>query len=194
MDLVPFHGFSLLSSPGRVLTPRPATQALVDRALERMSDRPVRVADVGTGSGAIAVAHALLAPRAEIWATDTAAVAVELAAANVVRFGLEGRVHIVECDLLGPIPGELDLVVANLPYLPAREAREHPELVGEPLAALYAPGDGLGPLRRLSEQARDRLCEDGSLVYQYRGDVFEAERAELPLLQSTSWHAVAARS
>jgi release factor glutamine methyltransferase len=190
--LVPFHGLSLLTSPGRVLTPRPATQALVDLALERMGDGPTRVADVGTGSGAIAVTLALLAPRAEIWATDTSAAAVELAAANAARFGLEGRVHIVEGDLLGPIPGELDVVVANLPYLPAREARDHPELAGEPFGALYAPGDGLGPLRRLSEQAGDRLREDGVLVYQYRGEVFEAERAELPLLQSPSWRTLAA--
>jgi release factor glutamine methyltransferase len=178
MDTAAFHGFSLLCTP-RVLTPRPATEPLVDRALERIGAEPARVADVGTGSGAIAVALGLLAPRAEIWATDTSAVAVELAAANAARFGLAGRLHIVEGDLLGPVPGELDLVVANLPYLPAREAREHPELEGEPLAALYAPGDGLGPLRRLFEQAQSLLRPDGAVIYQYRGEVYEAEAAEL---------------
>jgi release factor glutamine methyltransferase len=176
-----FHGIGLLTAPGRVMTPRPATEALVDRALERIGDRPARVADVGTGSGAIAVTLALRAPNVEVWATDTSAPAVELATANAARFGLLGRVHISEGDLLGPIPGELDLVVANLPYLPAREAREHPELVGEPLAAVYAPGDGLGPLRRLFEQARDRLRPGGGVVYQYRGQVFEADASELAL-------------
>ena len=152
------------------------------------------MADVGTGSGAIAVALGLLAPKAEIWATDTSAVAVELAAANAARFGLDSRIHIAEGDLLAPVPGELDLVLANLPYLPAREAREHPELEGEPLAALYAPGDGLGPLRRLFDQAAERLRPEGAVVYQYRGEVYEARRAELSLLQSPAWRAVAARN
>ena len=193
MDTTPFYGFSLLRSPG-VLTPRPATEALVDRALERIGDEPLRVTDVGTGSGAVAVVLGLLAPRAEIWATDTSAIAIELAAANAARFGLEDRVHVVEGDLLEPIPGELDLVVANLPYLPAREAAEHPELRGEPLAALYAPGDGLGPLRRLFAQAAERLNPDGAVVYQYRGEVYEAERSELALLQSPAWREAAARS
>jgi release factor glutamine methyltransferase len=188
-----FHGVRLLTAPGRVMTPRPATEALVDRALELVGDRPARVADVGTGSGAIAVTLALLAPRLEVWATDTSVAAVELATANAERLGLDGRVFILQGDLLEPVPGELDLVIANLPYLPGREAAAHPELEGEPFAAVYAAGDGLGPLNRLFDQAYDRLGEGGSVVYQYRGEVFEARREELPLLQSPAWHAVAAR-
>jgi release factor glutamine methyltransferase len=189
-----FHGVRLLTAPGRVMTPRPATEALVDRALELVGDRPARIADVGTGSGAIAVALALLAPQLEVWATDRSVAAVQLATANVERLGLDERVFIVEGDLLEPVPGELDLVVANLPYLPVREAAAHPELAAEPLAAVYAPGDGLGPLSRLFEQAHSRLGEGGVVVYQYRGEVFEARREELPLLQSPAWRAVAARS
>jgi release factor glutamine methyltransferase len=176
------------------MTPRPATEALVDRALELAGGGAARVADVGTGSGAIAVALALLAPRLEVWATDTSLAAVQLATANVERLGLDERVFILEGDLLEPVPGELDLVVANLPYLPVREAAAHPELVGEPLAAVYATGDGLGPLSRLFEQAHSRLGEGGVVVYQYRGEVFEARREELALLQSPAWRAVAARS
>jgi release factor glutamine methyltransferase len=179
-----FHGIGLLTAPGRVMTPRPATEPLVDRALERIGAGPARVADVGTGSGAIAVALALAAPQAEIWATDTSAASVELAAANVARLGIGRRVHVLEGDLLDPVPDDLDLVVANLPYLPAREASQHPELQGEPLAALYAPGDGLGPLRRLFEQAPERLRPGGSLVYQYRGEVYEASLVERPLLDA----------
>jgi release factor glutamine methyltransferase len=188
-----FHGVRLLAAPGRVMTPRRATEALVDRALELVGDRPKRVADVGTGSGAIAVALALLAPNLEVWATDTSVAAVELATANVERLGLEDRVSILEGDLLEPVPADLDLVVANLPYLPGREAASHPELAGEPFTAVYAPGDGLGPLSRLFEQAYRRLAEGGVVVYQYRGEVFEARREELPLLQSPAWRAVAAR-
>lgn len=189
-----FHGVRLLTAPGRVMTPRPATEALVDRALEFVGGEPARVADVGTGSGAIAVSLALLAPRASVWATDLSPAAVELAKANVERLGLEDRVHILEGDLLEPAPDGLDLVVANLPYLPAREAAAHPDLVGEPVAAVYATGDGLGPLTRLFEQAYERLRDDGMVVYQYRGEVFDARREELPLLQSPTWRALAARS
>jgi release factor glutamine methyltransferase len=189
-----FHGVRLLTAPGRVMTPRPATEALVDRALELLGDGPARVADVGTGSGAIAVTLALLAPKLEVWATDTNLAAVELATANAARLGLDERVFVLQGDLLGPVPRELDLVVANLPYLPGREAAAHPELAREPFSAVYAPGDGLGPLNRLFEQAYDRLGEAGAVVYQYRGEVFEARREELPLLQSPAWRAAAARS
>jgi release factor glutamine methyltransferase len=194
MYTAPFCGLTLLADTGRVMTPRPATEELVERALAGIGDRPARVADVGTGSGAMAVALAVGAPNAEIWATDTSAAAVALALENVARFGLEGRVHIVECDLLGPVPGTFDLIVANLPYLPAGEAASHPELAGEPLAAVYARGDGLGPLRRLFAQAQERLRPGGSLLYQYRGEVYEARREELPLLQSPEWRDAAARS
>jgi release factor glutamine methyltransferase len=189
-----FHGVRLLTAPGRVMTPRPATEALVDRALELVGDGPAQVADVGTGSGAIAVSLALLAPQATVWATDLSPAAVELARANVERLGLEDRVQILEGDLLEPAPAGLDLVVANLPYLPAREAAAHPELEGEPVAAVFAAGDGLGPLSRLFEQAYDRLRAGGSVVYQYRGEVFEARREDLPLLQSPAWRALATRS
>jgi release factor glutamine methyltransferase len=189
-----FHGVRLLTAPGRVMTPRPATEALVDRALELVGDGPAQVADVGTGSGAIAVSVALLAPNATVWATDLSPAAVELARANVERLGLEDRVQILEGDLLEPAPTGLDLVVANLPYLPAREAAAYPELEGEPVAAVFAAGDGLGPLSRLFEQAYDRLRAGGSVVYQYRGEVFEARREELPLLQSPVWRALATRS
>ena len=194
MVTAPFCGLTLLADAGRVMTPRPATKERGARAPAGIGDRPARVADVGTGSGAIAVALAVSAPNAEVWATDTSATAVALALENVKRFGLEGRVHLVECDLLGPVPGTFDLIVANLPYLPAREARLHPELAGEPLAALYAGGDGLGPLRRLFAQAHERLRPGGSVVYQYRGEVYEVRRDELALLQSPEWRNVAARS
>ena len=68
-----FHGIPLETAPGRVFTPRPATEALVDAALEWLDGRPTRVADVGTGTGAVAIAIAKLAPNAEVWATDISA-------------------------------------------------------------------------------------------------------------------------
>src|SRR5213595_2723488 len=139
------------------MIPRPATEGLVRAAVDRIGDRPARVVDVGTGSGAIAIAIASAAPAAELWATDTSRIAVSLARANVRRHGLSDRVIVRRGDLLDPVPGSLDLVVANLPYLPGREASSHPELALERHDAVFAGGDGLGPYRRLLAQCAERL-------------------------------------
>ena len=117
MTTVSFSGIRLLAAPGEVMSPRPATEKLVEAAAERVGNRPALVADVGTGSGAIAVALGLRAPRAEIWATDTSPAAVALARANVCRHGLGERISVRHADLLDGLPDGLDLVVANLPYL-----------------------------------------------------------------------------
>lgn len=178
MEKMRFRGFSFLTAPGRVMTPRPATEALVDRALELVGERPLRVADVGTGSGAIAVALALGAPRAHIWATDTSEAAVWLARVNAARLGVGQRVHILRGDLLEPVPGQLDLVLANLPYLPESEA-DDPDIQGEPREAVIAPGDGLEPYRRLLAQCETRLAEEGVVVIQFRRRVVELRRREL---------------
>ena len=182
MDGIGFGGLTLATAPGLVMTPRPSTEALVERALELVGDEPLRVADVGTGSGAIAVAFAARAPRAEIWATDTSATAVWLARVNAARLGLADRVHILHGDLLESVPGELDLVLANLPYLPEAEARD-PGVVGEPPEAVLAPGDGLGPYRRLLAQCEARLAPDGVVVIQLRRRVLEADRDRLDFLR-----------
>jgi len=73
--------------------------------------------------------------------------------------------------------------VANLPYLPYAERPLHPELAGEPSDSVYAPGDGLGPYRRLLAAARTRLASDGLLALQFRGDLVSASAAELPALE-----------
>src|ERR687888_191237 len=142
-----FHGLDLLTAPGVVFTPRASTEALVDAALARIDTGPATVADVGTGSGAIAVALAVARPDVEVWATDTSEAAVELARANAERHGVGSRVHVLRGNLLEPVPGPVDVVVANLPYLPESERRAGEE--DEPPPAVFAPGDGLGPLRTL---------------------------------------------
>jgi len=166
------------------MTPRPATEQLVERSLARLGTGPARVADVGSGSGAIAVALAVRAPRAEIWAVDVSPQAAELTRANAALHRVAGRVRVVQGDLLEGIPGDLDVIVANLPYLPASRhgERRYADLRAEPVAAVFAPGDGLGPYRRLVRASEARLHEQGALVLQYRGAVFEASRAELPAL------------
>jgi release factor glutamine methyltransferase len=178
----PFCGLPLLTEPGKVMTPRSTTEALVDTAAARIGDRPALVADVGTGCGAVAVALAARARHAQIWATDTSADAVRVARANVSRHGLGERVSVVHADLLDGVPASLDVVVANLPYLPAHLRGERPELAGEPPDAVFAEGDGLGPYRRLVEACRRALRPDGLLAIQLHGQVVTSGAAELGAL------------
>lgn len=177
-----FFGLPFSVAPGRVMTPRPATEDLVARTLELVGSEGARVADVGTGSGAIAVAVAAAAPRAEVWATDTSRRAIRLARRNVRRHGLEDRVHVRRGNLLDPVPGPVDVVVANLPYLPASEAPFRPELAAEPVEAIYSRGDGLEPYRELIRTSADQLAPEGRLLIQLHRQVLEAGRDELPFL------------
>ena len=177
-----FHGLDLLTAPGLVFTPRPSTEELVDAALARIDHGPVTVADVGTGTGAIAVALAVARPDVEVWATDTSEAAIELARANAERYGVGSRVHVLRGNLLEPVPRSVDLVVANLPYLP--EAERRPEYDDEPDEAIYAPGDGLGPLRTLVALCADgKLAMPGWVLVQYHRDVLEADCQHLPELR-----------
>lgn len=152
-----FYDIPFTLAPGRVFTPRPATERIVRAALERIDDGPRRVADVGTGSGVIAVALAVNKPEVEVWAVDRSADAVELARANARRNGVADRVHVLQGDLLDPVPVPVDVVVANLPYLP--DSLHDARYDDEPDEAVYAPGDGLDPYRRLLN-----ACRDGKLV------------------------------
>jgi release factor glutamine methyltransferase len=179
-----FYDVPLLIAPGRVMTPRRATEQLVAAAAERIGGRPARVADVGTGSGAIAVSLARLAPEAQIWASDASAAAVLLARANAHRLGVGDRVHVLKGDLLEPLPGGLDLVVANLPYLPEEDRSRYADLAGEPDEAVFARGDGLGPYRRLLLSAEKRLLPSGAAMIQLHRRVVIAERAELTELRA----------
>jgi len=178
-----FYDLPLLTAPGRVFTPRPATELLVEAALERIDGLPMRIADVGTGSGAVAIALALRRPQVEVWATDTNEEAVALARANAERFGVADRVHVVQGNLLEPLSEPVDLVVANLPYLP--ESERDPSYDGEPDDAIYAPGDGLGPYRGLVDACRDgKLETGGSVLIQYRREPFAANCWQLEDLRA----------
>ena len=181
VEEVDFCGLALACAPGRVLLPRPATERLVETALRELDGRTACVVDVGTGSGAVAVALAVAAPALEVWATDTSGCAVELARENAHRHGVGQRVRVRRGDLLEPVPGAIDLIVANLPYLPAAEAAAHPELAGEPVGAVYAPGDGLGPYRRLLVAAEERLSDGGLVVFQLHREPIVVSREQLPL-------------
>ena len=172
-----FHGLTFVTDPGRVFSPRPTTERLVDAALERIGAEPARVADVGTGSGAIAITLALRAPQIDVWASDSCKNALKLASLNADRLG--ARVHLVNGDLLDGLPRDLDLIVANLPYL----APESSGYDDEPPAAVFSTGDGLDHYRRLIAGAGDHLAPGGGVILQLHGEVLEAERSELPWLR-----------
>ncbi|HMI82034.1 MAG TPA: peptide chain release factor N(5)-glutamine methyltransferase [Solirubrobacterales bacterium] len=133
-----------LTVDSRVLVPRPETELLVELALEVA---PARVLDVGTGSGAIALAVADELPDCQVTATDTSPAALEVARANAERLGLAERVRFVEGTL--PEEGEFDLVLANLPYVAERDWPSlQPEVTQwEPREALLAGPDGLDAYR-----------------------------------------------
>jgi HemK-like putative methylase len=180
---VTFNGLKLLTAPGLVMTPRGATEQLVAAALERLGENPARVVDVGTGSGALAIAIAFGASRAEVWATDTSRCAVALARVNVRWHRLCGRVNVRHGDLLEPVPGPIDVIVANLPYLPRAAALHYPDLAAEPSESVFAAGDGLEPYRRLLAASAQRLTDEGALILQFHRRVVTAGRAELAALR-----------
>jgi release factor glutamine methyltransferase len=135
-----------LAVDGRVLIPRPETELLVELALEL---QPRTVLDVGTGSGAVALAIADELPECEVIATDTSAGALEVAAANAEQLGLAERVRFFEGS--APEGESFDLVVANLPYVALGDWRRlQPEITKwEPREALLAGADGLDAIRAL---------------------------------------------
>lgn len=157
----------------RVLIPRPETEVLVEYVAQwvRQDRGPTAgiIADIGTGSGAIAVSLAVMLPDVTIYATDISSDALEVARANAQRHGVARRIHFHPGDLLDALPMALrglDAVVSNPPYVPedqasllAREIREF-----EPRQAIFIPGDGSALHRRLIRTAPERLRGGGLLA------------------------------
>ena len=159
-----FMGLDFVVTPA-VLVPNPDTEVLVQRAVElaREARRPLRVADVGTGSGCIAISIAHYAPNVEVVASDVAQDALEVAAQNVVAHGLGDRVKLVCGDLMAPFTGSFDLICANLPYV-AAGSQLAPEVLAQPASALYADERGSALITRLLEEAPARLNGGGRVL------------------------------
>jgi release factor glutamine methyltransferase len=159
-----FMGLDFEVTPD-VLVPNPDTEVLVQRAvaIARDVEGPVRVADVGTGSGCIAISIAHYAQNTEVWASDISREALEVAAGNVARHHLTARVRLECGDLMQPLGGGFDLVCANLPYV-AAGASLPVEVVAQPSQALYAEDGGAGLVGRLLAEAPARLRPGGRIL------------------------------
>ena len=163
------------------LIPRPETELLVELALERLPrDMACRVADLGTGSGAIALALASERPRAQVIATDASADALAVACRNAQRLGI-GNVRFVQGDWLAPLTGErFALVVSNPPYIEAADPHlTQGDLRYEPAAALASGADGLDAIRRIVARAPAHLESGGWLLFEHGWNQGDAARALL---------------
>jgi release factor glutamine methyltransferase len=156
-----FRSLELEVDP-RVLVPRPDTEAVVELALACVGETP-RIVDVGTGSGAIALALKKERPQATVLAIDRSPEAAEVARKNAQRLNL--AIDVVVGDLLQPVEGMFDLVISNPPYIPSAEISSlPPEVRREPVLALDGGQDGLDVVRRLVKEAGSRLNPGGVLA------------------------------
>ena len=182
-----------------VLIPRPETEHVIETVLElqasgagrqaagqertsglgrRSSAAEVRIVDVGTGSGCIALALAKELPHAEIHATDISADALEIARANAARHQLERRIHFRRADLLEELKGDLDFVVSNPPYVGESEEGQVQLEVRkfEPRSAVFAGPRGTEVISRLLPQAYEALRPGGWLIMEISGTIAEGVR------------------
>ena len=160
-----FFGLLFEVSPG-VLIPRPETEHLVEAVLKRV-EPDARIVDVGTGSGAIAVALAHTLPRSQVTAVDLSAAALEVARRNAGRHGVIDRIQFLQSDLLAAIDqANFDVVVSNPPYVADGEVLEPQVSNYEPHSALYAGPTGLEVYERLIPQARKVLKPNGWLMFE----------------------------
>ncbi len=164
-----------------VLIPRPETERLVEAALDRLSPaRPQRVADLGTGCGAVAVAISRERPRASIVATDISPRALAVARQNVTRTGAT-NIRLLACNWLNAIAvSAFDLILSNPPYVPDFDPHlRRGDLPMEPRLALAAGPEGLEAIRSIVAGAKPRLAEKGALLLEHGFDQGTAVRALL---------------
>ena len=158
-----FYGRSFIVSPD-VLIPRPETELLVERALTIAESLPhPLIADVGTGSGAIAISLAASLPQATLIATDISLTALSIARRNANRHSQQA-IHFLQTNLIQPIATQFDLICANLPYIPTTTLGELEVTRWEPRLALDGGVSGLDLIERLLHMAQTRLTPEGVLL------------------------------
>jgi len=200
-----FWGLDLIVSPA-VLIPRPETELVIETVLElarggrtlhstssgqALSSDPLRIADIGSGAGGIALALAKEWPQAEIHAVEISAAALEIARANAARHRLESRIHFHQADLLAGFEADsFDFIVSNPPYVGESEEDQVQLEVRkfEPRSAIFAGPEGTEVIARLIPQARAALRPSGWLVLEISGSIAEDVKRLL-----RGWHDVLIR-
>lgn len=172
-----FYGLDLVVNP-HVLIPRQETELLVECVLEHCSKQEItknlRIADIGTGSGAIAIAIAANLPQAQLCATDCDPKALEVAKVNLRKHGLEERIHLSQGNLLNALEAPVDVIVSNPPYLRTAEIPLlAPEIRREPAHALDGGYDGLNVIRRLYRQAPAFIRDGGCILIEIAPEQLE---------------------
>jgi release factor glutamine methyltransferase len=178
-----FYGLDFYVDP-RVLIPRPETEILVEAALDfanslsRYLTRPLLLADIGTGCGAIAISLALNLPGCKVYATDLSSAALAVAQLNCQRHIVTEQVSLLPGDLLKPLPEPVDLIVANLPYIKKYDLTHlSPEISEfEPRLALDGGESGTDCIERLLRQANNKINRGGCLILEIGNDQEEAMR------------------
>ncbi len=175
LGLWEFFGLEFEITPN-VLIPRPETELLVEKAIAWLQKNPqhVKVADIGTGSGVIAVSIAVNVPHVRILATDVSSKVLQVAKRNATRHRVEEKIEFIECDIF-PKPttadqvpdlqrATFDLLCANLPYIPTKTLSRLPIYGKEPTLALDGGADGLDTLRKLLKAIPGRLASNGLIL------------------------------
>ncbi len=182
-----FYSLELAVTPD-VLIPRPETELLVELAIELAPNRAGRLIDLGTGSGAVAIALAKHLPDAEVWACDISEAALNVARLNAQRHGV--AVRFVRSDWLSEVPpGRFDVIVSNPPYIAAGDAHlQQGDVRFEPRQALVGGADGLDCIRAIVAQSVERLEPGGWLLFEHGYD--QAARCR-DLLQACGFRDVA---
>jgi release factor glutamine methyltransferase len=188
-----FWGLEFEITPA-VLVPRPETEIVIEEILARAGpDASWRIADVGTGSGCLAVSIAHQRPSARVVATDLSTAALGLAARNAAAHAVGDRIDFVACSLLGGVTGQFDLIASNPPYVRDGDGSAlQPEVRDfEPALALYGGEDGLAVIRALVAHAKARLKPEGWLIFEFG---FGQDQAVRSLLEDEAWSSVNLRN
>jgi release factor glutamine methyltransferase len=148
-----------------VLIPRPESELLVEKAIGLGNSRRIKtIVDIGTGCGAIAVSLAVNIPGVKIYATDISPAALEVAAGNCRKHGVIDRITFLRGDLLQPLPGPVDMIIANLPYVTKEDMPETGPVSFEPRLALNGGAGGLEKLQLLYSQVNEKLSPGGCVL------------------------------
>lgn len=170
----------------RALIPRsPIAELVLQQFQPLLTQAPLRVLDLCTGSGCIGIATALVFPGAHVELADISADALELAAMNITRHGLQSRVSTVHSDLFTGLQGKYDLIVCNPPYVSAQEVADlPPEYQREPRLGLLSDDEGLAIPLQILRQAADFLTDNGQLILElgYSWTLFADRYPQLPVI------------